>query len=75
MDGTHYSKTARAWRENLESKRKAMGQVLSQTYGDEANTWYHRWRLFFLSCEELFGYRGGAEWLVGHYLFAPNAES
>ncbi|MDA1104743.1 MAG: cyclopropane-fatty-acyl-phospholipid synthase [Gemmatimonadetes bacterium] len=70
VDGTHYSKTARAWRENLESKRPEVAKVLRPTYGHEAGTWYHRWRLFFLSCEELFGYRGGSEWLVGHYRFS-----
>ena len=71
VSGTHYERTARAWRENLEKQRDPVMTVLQQTYGAEADRWFHRWRLFFLACEELFGYRGGSEWLVAHYLFAP----
>jgi cyclopropane-fatty-acyl-phospholipid synthase len=69
VDGTHYEKTARAWRENLEARETEVMRVLTETYGAEAPRWLHRWRLFFLACEELFGYRGGSEWLVGHYRF------
>jgi len=69
VDGTHYEKTARAWRENLEAREAEVMRVLRETYGAEAPRWLHRWRLFFLACEELFGYRGGSEWLVGHYRF------
>ena len=69
VSGHHYSRTARAWRENLEGRRDQVVQVLEQAYGSEGRRWYHRWRLFFLACEELFGYRGGREWMVGHYRF------
>ena len=30
-------------------------------------------RLFFLGCAELFGYAGGSEWQVSHYLFEQQA--
>ena len=74
VDGRHYSKTARAWRENLERRRAEVLSVFGETYGSDAGRWYHRWRLFFLACEELFGYRDGTEWMVGHYLFAPREQ-
>jgi len=67
IDGTHYQRTAAAWRANLESRRDDVLRVLRAHYGAGATRWYHRWRLFFLACEELFGYAGGREWGVGHY--------
>ena len=67
IDGTHYRRTAAVWRGNLESRRDEVLRVLRRHYGTGANVWYHRWRLFFLACEELFGYHGGREWGVGHY--------
>ncbi len=75
VDGTHYARTARAWRENLEAEKAAVMPVLSRTYGADAARWFQRWRLFFLACEELFGFRGGSEWLVGHYRFARSADA
>jgi cyclopropane-fatty-acyl-phospholipid synthase len=45
-----------------------------QTYGkDQAVKWMVYWRLFYMACSELFGYHGGEEWGVGHYLFAKPA--
>ena len=45
--------------------------VLRDTYGAAAGTWLQRWHIFFLACEELFGFRNGSEWAVSHYRLAP----
>jgi cyclopropane-fatty-acyl-phospholipid synthase len=73
-DGTHYARTAEAWLANMDARRAAVWPILEQTYGAErAGLWWMRWRLFFLSCAELFGYDDGQQWWVAHYLFAPRA--
>ncbi len=70
VSGTHYQKTAEAWLANMDRERERVMPVLAATYGDgEARRWWVYWRVFFMSCAELFGYRSGQEWLVSHYLF------
>ena len=69
-DGTHYQKTSEAWLQNLDDRREQVMPVLEETYGhDFAKMWLVRWRMFFLAVAELFGYNGGNEWFVSHYLF------
>jgi cyclopropane-fatty-acyl-phospholipid synthase len=75
VNGEHYGKTAKAWRENMEARRSEVLDVFRPVYGDDAHRWYNRWRLFFLACEELFSYENGSEWMVGHYRLAPKGTS
>ena len=73
-DGTHYRKTANAWLARMDANAEALQPILEKTYGIEhAEMWRNRWRIFFMSCAELFGFRNGQEWWVSHYLFERQA--
>lgn len=70
LDGVHYRKTAEAWLETMDANRWEILDIFERTYGVEnALCWFVRWRVFFMACAELWGYREGKEWLVSHYLF------
>ena len=76
VPGTHYARTSEDWLANLDKRKSEVMPILRETYGaDEAERWFHRWRVFFLSCAELFGYDGGSEWLVVHQLLRPTRTS
>jgi cyclopropane-fatty-acyl-phospholipid synthase len=68
VSGLHYSRTAEAWLANLDDHREQAAAILAEVYGRRlAKRWLRRWRIFFMACSELWGYRGGEEWLVSHY--------
>lgn len=72
-DGTQYQRTSEAWLANLDAQGHTVLPILASAYGrDEAQRWFHRWRVFFLAVSELFGYANGAEWFVSHVLLEPN---
>ncbi|MDB5106544.1 MAG: cfa 2 [Fibrobacteres bacterium] len=74
VNGSHYARTSRAWLENLDRNRERAMPLLIGTYGKaEARKWLEYWRIFFMSCEELWDFKGGEEWLVSHYLFGKKA--
>jgi cyclopropane-fatty-acyl-phospholipid synthase len=70
VNGRHYQRTADHWLANQDRNAAAVLAVLEGAYGNEqARLWNQRWRMFWMACAELFGYRDGNEWLVGHYRF------
>lgn len=69
-DGTHYQKTSNAWLEKMDENEKLIRDIFNKTYGKEGHQWFNRWRVFFMSCAELFGFEEGQQWAVSHYLFS-----
>ncbi len=70
LSGIHYQKTLEAWLQKMDSRREDVMVIFRETYGGEADKWWNYWRLFFLACAEFFGYDGGNQWYVSHYLFS-----
>lgn len=68
-DGHHYERTCNAWLHKMDTQRAQLWPLFEATYGSAAAQWWERWRLFFMSCAELFGYDNAREWWVSHYLF------
>ena len=70
VSGTHYEKTSLAWLQKMDNNKAEVLELFKKTYGEsDANSWFQRWRIFFMSCEVLFGFNRGSEWGVSHYLF------
>lgn len=68
-NGQHYQRTAEAWLQNMDQRKEQVLGILAQVYGRQhARRWFGRWRMFFMAVAELFGYEGGTEWYVSHYL-------
>ena len=53
----------------MDKHRVEILALFREVYGPEqALKWFVYWRVFYMSCAELFGYNHGGEWMVGHYL-------
>jgi len=71
VSGQHYQKTSEAWLARMDANKTAIMPLFESTYGkDQAVKWWSFWRIFFLSCAELWGFNKGEEWIVSHYVFA-----
>ena len=70
VNGMHCAKTLEAWLERMDAARDELDPILSDVYGaKDRDRWRMRWRIYFMACAELFGYRNGMEWFVSQYLF------
>jgi cyclopropane-fatty-acyl-phospholipid synthase len=70
-NGKHYERTALDWLANFDAHSIVIEDIFRRVYGDDANIWKRRWRLFFLATAGLFGHADGEEWGVSHYRLAP----
>jgi len=59
VSGVHYQRTANAWLQKMDSNKTSIMPVLRDAYGDHAEIWWQRWRIFYMACAELFGHRNG----------------
>ncbi|MGC4020813.1 MAG: cyclopropane-fatty-acyl-phospholipid synthase family protein [Cyclobacteriaceae bacterium] len=70
VNGKHYQKTSEAWLANMDRNKTQIMRLFSETYGENNKIkWWVYWRVFFMACAELWGFRKGNEWFVSHYLF------
>ncbi len=70
VPGTHYARTLQEWLKRLDADPERALTILGEGRPRaEAKTLLGGWRLFLLSTDELWGYKGGNHWLVSHYLF------
>mmetsp|Transcript_34866 Transcript_34866/g.85375 ORF Transcript_34866/g.85375 Transcript_34866/m.85375 type:complete len:365 (+) Transcript_34866:231-1325(+) len=74
VNGVHYAKTCEDWLRKLDRNYTLAAPILDGAYGKAQRTkWYVYWRLFFLSCSEMFNFDAGEgngnEWYISHYLF------
>lgn len=75
VNGKHYQKTCEAWLARMDNHKTRIMQIFQETYGEKDSLkWWVYWRVFFMACAELFGYKGGSEWFVSHYLFSPHPQ-
>ena len=70
VSGTHYQKTSEAWLSRMDAASDELKPLIAETYGAaDAKQWWVWWRCFYMACAELWGYKGGNEWIVSHYRF------
>jgi cyclopropane-fatty-acyl-phospholipid synthase len=76
VPGTHYARTLQAWLANLDANRAEALRILGRTRTpSQARRLLATWRLFLISTDEIWKWRGGGEWLVSHYLLAPRPDA
>jgi cyclopropane-fatty-acyl-phospholipid synthase len=73
VNGRHYAKTSEAWLKLFDNEKKKLLKIYQEVYKgeDDGKIWFNRWRIFFITLAEFFGFREGTEWFVSHYYLKP----
>lgn len=70
VSGEHYQKTLEAWLQMMDKRKNEIQEIFIETYGrKDFKKWWNYWRTFFIASAEFFGYAGGNEWFLSHYLY------
>ncbi|KDR75126.1 hypothetical protein GALMADRAFT_1332334 [Galerina marginata CBS 339.88] len=75
LPGTHYSRTLEEWLRLQDKNGKRGLKELEEDAIEkgqpaiEGTKAYHRFRVFYMACSELFKMDEGEQWGIGHYLF------
>ncbi|KAJ1984667.1 hypothetical protein H4R34_000501 [Dimargaris verticillata] len=87
LNGVHFHHTAEDWLRRLTTHRDRAVKVLGRFYcppdvdpdGHEAQIigekWFSRWRVYLMSCAEMFAFGNYQEWGVAHYLMGKHDAS
>lgn len=71
LSGHHYRRTALSWLSHTDHYRAAILDRLGSEHAGAAQRQLEQWRYTCLALASLFGYGGGDQWGVGHYLMTP----
>ncbi|KAK7005899.1 (S)-coclaurine N-methyltransferase [Favolaschia claudopus] len=80
LAGTHYSRSLEDWLKLQDKNSKEGLRVLREDARAQGRTeaeaiaLFHRFRVFYMACSELFNMDRGQQWGVGHYLFKRKVE-
>ncbi|XP_005095452.1 (S)-coclaurine N-methyltransferase [Aplysia californica] len=70
INGQNYSRTLEAWLEKMDANKDKVAAIFEKAYGSkELEQKVFDWRLFFIFCSEVFGFKKGNEWHVSYHLF------
>jgi len=69
VNGRHYAKTCEAWLKLFDQESKRILKIFEETYKgkEEGKIWFNRWRMYYITMAEMFGFREGTEWFVSNY--------
>lgn len=75
VNGEHYQKTCEAWLDKTTQSKAKLIPLFKDAYPNASGLdhWCN-WRVFFMSCAELFGFNKGEEWQVYHYLLKKGSD-